>query len=256
MQTVELSSEKRDLSTKGALRQVRVGGRVPAVVYGGGKDPLTVAIDAKEFTKLLKAHGSNALVNLKGGSSADVVLIKEIQRDVLSHQAIHVDFRRISMTETLEVSVPFHVVGEAPGVKLQGGILELILHELRVRCLPADIPAHIDLNVDGLNINQGLRLKDVVLPKGVEAVVTDGERLVLNVVAPTEFKEETPAAGVPVAGAGEPEVIAKGKKPEEGAEGAAAPAAGAKGAAPAAAGAKGATPAAKAAAPAKEGAKK
>src|SRR5262245_38659357 len=132
MQTVELKSEKRDLSTKGALRQTRVAGRVPAVVYGGGKDPSTAAVDAKELSKLLTAHGANALVNLKGAAGTDLVLIKEIQRDVIGHQPIHIDFRRISLTEKLEVSVPFHVVGEAPGVKLQGGILELILHDLRV----------------------------------------------------------------------------------------------------------------------------
>jgi large subunit ribosomal protein L25 len=246
MQTIELKSEKRDLSTKGALRQAREAGNVPAIIYGGGKEPATAAVNAKEFLKLLKTHGGNALVTLKGASS-DLVVVKEIQRDVISHEAIHVDFRRISLTEKLEVSVPFQVTGEAPGVKLQGGILELVLHDLRVRCLPADIPAHITLDVSGLNINQALRIKDLVLPKGVESTVTDGERLVLNIVAPTEFKEETPAAGAAAAaapGAGEPEVIAKGKKPEEGAEGAAAaPAAGAKGAAPAA-GAKPAAPAA------------
>jgi large subunit ribosomal protein L25 len=247
MQTVELSIEKRDISTKGALRQVRLNGGVPAVVYGGGKEPATASVNAKEFVKLLKGHGLNALVNLKSASGSDVVLIKEIQRDVLGHQAIHVDFRRISMTEKLEISVPLRVAGEAPGVKLHGGILEMVIHALPVRCLPTDIPAHIDLDVSALNLNDALRVKDIVLPKGVESAVADGERLVLHIVAPTEFKEETPAAGAPAAGAGEPEVIAKGKKPEEGAEGAA-PAAGAKGAAPAAGAKPGAAaPAAKAA---------
>jgi large subunit ribosomal protein L25 len=245
MQTVELTSQKRDLSTKGALRQVRVSGRVPAVVYGGKKDPSVLSVDAKEFVRLLTAHGRNVLVNLKSDGGTELTLVHDLQRDVLSHQPIHIDFRRISLDEKIEVSIPLHVKGEAPGVKLQGGILEHILHELRVSCLPKDIPASIDLDVSGLNINQGVKVKDIPMPSGV-TTETDPEQLVLNVVAPSEFKEEAPAAAAAAApGAGEPEVIAKGKKPEEGAEGAAAPAA--KGAAPAA-GAKDA----KAAAPAKK----
>jgi large subunit ribosomal protein L25 len=249
MQTVELNTQKRDLTTKGGLRQVRLAGRIPTAVYGGKKDPANVSIDAKDFLKMMTAHGHNVLVNLKSEAGTDLALVQEVQRDVITRAPIHVDFRRISMTDKIEVSVPLHVKGEAPGVKLQGGILELILHDLRVKCLPADIPSELILDVSGLNINQGLKVKDIVLPKGVETEI-ESDRLVLNVVSPTEFKEETPAAGAPVAGAGEPEVIAKGKKPEEGAEGAApaakgaAPAAGAKAAAPAA-GAKPAAPAKK-----------
>lgn len=253
MQTVELSTEKRAISTKGALRQVRLAGRVPTVVYGGKKDPVVASVDAKEFLKMVKAHGRNVLVNLKTTEGTELALIHDVQRDMLSHEFIHVDFRRISMKEQIEVSVPLHVTGEAPGVKLQGGILEHILHELRITCLPSDIPAHINVDVSHLNITQGLKVKDIVLPSGV-VLVTDADRLVLNIVAPTEFKEETPVAAA--AGAAEPEVIAKGKKPEEGEEGAAAPAAGAKGAAPAAGAkdAKAAAPAGKAApaAPAKK----
>lgn len=245
MQTVELSTQKRDLSTKGALRQVRLAGRVPSIVYGGKKNPSISSVDTKEFLKMMTTHGHNVLVNLKSEEGTDLALVLEVQRDVLTRAPIHVDFRRISMSEKIEISVPLHVKGEAPGVKLQGGILELIVHDLRVKCLPSDIPNELVLDVSGLNINQGLKVKDIVLPKGVETEI-ETDRLVLNIVAPTEFKEETPAAGAAVAaapGAGEPEVIAKGKKPEEGAEGAA-PAAGAKGAAPAA-GAKPAAPAKK-----------
>ena len=249
MQTVELTSQKRDISNKGALRTLRVDGQIPAVIYGSKKEAIHAAVNAKEFAKILKAHGRNVLVQLKTDGGLETALVQEVQRDIITHHPIHVDFRRVSLTEKLEVSVPLLVKGEAPGVKTQGGILETILHDLRVRCVVTDIPTHIDVDVSALAINNGIKVKDIKLPAGVE-VLADGERLVVNIVAPSELKEETPAAA-PVAGAAEPEVIAKGKKPEEGAEGAAAPAAGAKGAAPAAGGKD-----AKGAPAAKEGGKK
>jgi large subunit ribosomal protein L25 len=94
-------------------------------------------------------------MNLKLGDGAEMVLLKDVQRDVLSHDVIHVDFQRISMTEKLEVNVPLHVAGEAPGVKVGGGILEHILRNLRVRCLPTDIPDSISVDVSQLQLNQG-----------------------------------------------------------------------------------------------------
>lgn len=197
---------------------MRLEGRVPAVIYGGGKPPTVASVDAKEFLKLLKAHGRNAVVSLKVEGGEEIALIQEIQRDIISHQPIHADFRRVSATDKLEVSVPLVVKGEAPGVKTQGGILEHMLHEVRVRCLVSEIPNHFDVDVSKLAINTGLRVKELPLPKDME-VLTDGERLVVNIVAPSELKEEVPAAGA-AAGTAEPEVIAKGKKPEEGAEGA------------------------------------
>jgi large subunit ribosomal protein L25 len=241
MQTIELGADKRDIATKGTLRTHRVGGKIPAVVYGGKKEPANLLIEGKKLIQVLKGHGMNVLVNLKVGAGAEVVLLKDLQRDVLTHEIIHVDFQRISMTQKLDVNVPIHIKGEAPGVKMGGGIMEHILRDLRVRCLPADIPDGIDLDVSALQLNQGLKVKDIALPKGVE-VLNEAESLVVNIVAPAAEEVATPAAAV--AGPAEPEVIAKGKKPEEGEEGAAAPAAGGK--APAAGAAKApAAPAAK-----------
>jgi large subunit ribosomal protein L25 len=222
MQTVELTGKKRDLDTKGRLRTLRLAGEVPAVLYGGQKESVSVAVPGKEFMRLLRTHGSNMLVNLTVDGTKETVLVKEVQRDIISRDPIHVDFQRISMTKKLEVSVPIHVSGEAPGVKLAGGILEHILREVRVRCLPAAIPTALDVNVSALELNQGLRVKDIPLPEGVE-ILTDPNQLVVNVVAPT-ILEEPAAAGPAAPATAEPEVIAKGKKPEEGAEGAAAPA--------------------------------
>jgi large subunit ribosomal protein L25 len=244
MQTIELTGQKRDLASKGALRSLRLKGQVPSVIYGGKKSSYPLTVNSKEFQLLTKAHGSNVVVNLKVDSATETVLVKEVQKDMISREIIHIDFQRISLTDKIEVSVPLHVKGEAPGVKLSGGILEHILREVRVRCLPTAIPVAIDVDVSALQINQGLKMKDILPPAGVE-VLTDPEHLVVNVVAPTELEEE-PAPGAAPA-ATEPEVIAKGKKPEEGEEGAAAPAGKEAG--------KAAAPAAKEAgkAPAKEG---
>jgi large subunit ribosomal protein L25 len=225
MQTIELGADKREIVTKGTLRTLRVGGKIPAVVYGGKKEPANLIIEGKKLIQVLKGHGMNVLVNLKVGAGAEVVLLKDLQRDVLTHEIIHVDFQRISMTEKLDVNVPIHIKGEAPGVKVGGGIMEHILRDLRVRCLPADIPDGIDLDVSALQLNQGLKVKDIAAPQGVE-ILNEGDALVVNIVAPAAEEVATPATAA--AGPAEPEVIAKGKKPEEGEEGAAAPAAGAK----------------------------
>jgi large subunit ribosomal protein L25 len=235
MQTIELRAEKRDLASKGTLSTLRLNGQIPAVVYGGKKAPENLALNLKNLIQLLKGHGVNVLMNLKLGDGAEVVLLKDVQRDVLSHDVIHVDFQRISMTDHLEINVPLTVTGEAPGVKVGGGIMEHILRNLRVRCLPTDIPDNIPVDVSQLQLNQGIKVKDLLLPKGVESL-NDREGLVVNIVAPAaEEAAATPVAGAVVAGT-EPEVIAKGKKPEEGEAAAAGakPAAGGK-AAPAAA---------------------
>lgn len=232
MQTVDLSSQKRALATKGALRLLRVAGRVPAVVYGGGQGPVEVSVDGRDMVAVLKGHGRNILLNLKSDVGGELVLLKDLQRDVLTHHIIHVDFQRVSLTDKLEANVPLHILGEAPGVKLSGGILEHIIRELRVKCLATNLPDAINVDVTALQINQGLKVKDLVLPEGVE-VLNEPEVLVVNIVAPSEL-EEAPAPGAaPVAAGTEPEVIAKGKKPEEGADAAPAPGKEGKAAAPA-----------------------
>ncbi len=232
MQMVELNGKKRDIKTKGALRVLRGEGEVPAVVYGGKKSPVPLSVAGKELLQVIKAHGANVILSLKVGSDTETVLVKEVQRDPISHKPIHVDFQRISLTDKIEVNVPLHVRGEAPGVKLSGGILEHILREVRVKALATAVPSALEVDVSGLQINQGLKVKDIAAPAGVE-ILASPDQIVVNVVAPMTFEEEKAPAAAAGAGPAEPEVIAKGKKPEEG-EAAAAPAAGAKPAAPAA----------------------
>lgn len=243
MQTIEMNAKKRTVSTRSVLNSLRKVGEVPAVVYGGRKEPWPMSVNGKEFLQIVRAHGINVVMNLKVGNETETVLVKEIQRDPLGHHILHIDFQRISLTEKIEVGVPVRVKGEAPGVKLSGGILEHILREVRVKCLPMAIPQALDIDVSSLQINQSLKVKDVARPEGME-ILTEADQIVVNIVAPSELEEVTPAAAVPT-GPAEPEVIAKGKKPEEGEEGAAA--------APAAAKDAKAPPAKEAKPPAKEG---
>jgi large subunit ribosomal protein L25 len=236
---IELQAEKREPATKGTLRTMRLGGRVPAVTYGDSEAPIALSVDERALQAVLRSErGRNALISLKIGDGAHAVLLKEIQRHPITRALWHVDFQRVSLKRQIETLVPIHVKGEAPGVKLSGGVLEHIIREARVRCLPTEIPAAIDVDVSALQIGQSIKARELQMPSGVDLLI-DAELVVVNVVAPT-ILEETPAPGAAAAGAAataEPEVIKKGKV-EEGAEGAAAAPGEKKAAAPAKAEAK------------------
>ena len=228
MKRIDLEVREREaVQGEQSMNGFRKSGWVPGVLYANGQ-PEKVAVELKSLLKALhNPAGVNALFNLVKDGDRTLSIIKEIQRDILSAKPIHVDFIRVNVKEKLEITVPIRTVGEAPGVKNSGGILEHIQRDLKIRCLPDDIPAHVDVDVSGLEVHQGIKVADIVPPKGVE-ILTAGDHIVVNVVTPkVEEEPAAPAAGEAAEGA-EPEVIAKGKKPEEGEE-AAAPAAAAKG---------------------------
>ncbi len=239
MKEMTLDAEPRTLTTKGDVKLMRQNGRVPGIAYGDKGGPVTLSVDEKSIQAILKQPGGrNALVTLKIGGASHPVLIKEIQRHPITRALWHLDFQRISLKDKIETKVPVHVKGEAPGVKVGGGVLEHLVREIRVRCLPTEIPTSIDVDISGLQLNQGIRAKELKLPEGVE-VLMDAEGVVVHVLM-VHVVEETPAPGAVAAAAtgAEPEVIKKGKV-EEGEEGAAKPAAaGDKKAAAPAAGAK------------------
>lgn len=244
MNEIVLEAETRAMSTKGTVKAMRQKGRIPGVAYGDDGAPVPLSIDEKSVQAILHSKGGrNALISLKIGGATQPVLIKEIQRHPITRALWHVDFHRISLKKKIEARVPIHVKGEAPGVKVGGGVLEHLIREIRVRCLPTEIPAFVDVDISNLQLNQGLRAKELVLPKGVE-ILMDAESVIVHVLT-VHVVEETPAVEAVAAAAGaEPEVIKKGKV-EEGEEGEAAagakPAAGAdkKAAAPAAGAASG-----------------
>jgi large subunit ribosomal protein L25 len=237
MQRVELEVQPRDLGGKSKatnMNQLRNEGFVPGTLYGNGKST-SFAVDMKTLGKALhNKAGANALFNVKFGGETSLAVIKEIQRHILKHTPIHIDFQRIDMKKKLEMSVSVHVLGTSTGVKNSGGILEHITREIRVRCLPDHIPASIDVDVTNLELGHGIKVKELPAIEGVE-YMTLGDTIVVNVVAPKVEEVAAPAATAAGAAA-TPEVIAKGKE-KEGAAAGAAPAAGAaaaKGAAPAA----------------------
>jgi len=226
MKEVILEAQSRDISTKHTLKDMRIKGMIPAIFYGHAEKAVSLSVNAKQFDEILHSGGGNVLVNLKLGSDSKTAIVKQIQRDIISRKPIHIDFQAISMKEKIEVSVPIHIKGIAPGVKLSGGVMEHVVRELRVSCLPADIPASVDVDVSTLEINHSIAVKDLPKMEGID-ILTEAASIIVNIVSPT-ILEEAPAPGAEGAvaeAAAEPEVIAKGKKPEEGEEGAA-PAAG------------------------------
>jgi large subunit ribosomal protein L25 len=201
---VALDVEIRSNAGKGAARKLRQAGRIPAVCYGRGSAPLSVSLDPRKLEKLLasSATGINTLIDLRVSGGGDyhgrVVLVKDLQRDPVSARALHADFYAVDLEQTIEVAVPIHVTGSAPGVTL-GGILDHALRELQIECLPRAIPDQILVDVSSLEIGMSLHVRDLVLPEGVK-LVSNPDLSVISVVTPAALEEETPAAAAPAEG--------------------------------------------------------
>jgi large subunit ribosomal protein L25 len=219
MKETVLSVESRKEFGKNASRRLRRAGKVPAVVYGAGEPPLSVAVDPRSLKAVLSsATGANTLCLLELDGKRDGkthMLIHDVQYDPITDRPVHLDLTRVSMTQERRVKVPVELLGTAKGVKLDGGILDFITREVEVVCLPADIPDHIRIDISGLGIGDSVRVAD--LPAGTAyRIVSEADRPVAVVAAPVEEKAE---AAAPAAEITEPEVIRKGKEePSEAAE--------------------------------------
>lgn len=216
MEQIQLKAQVRESKGKQEAKKMRGSGQVPAVVYHRGDEPLPISVDDKEISKILHAHGGeNILIQLKIEKAKKkptrAVIVKEIQVHPVKRNLLHIDFNEISMTEKITVDVEVLAKGESIGVKQEGGLLEAILREVKVRCLPADIPKHIDVDVTNLKLNDAVHAKDLVLSDKIE-LLTDPEALLFHVKLPVE--EKPAEEGAPAA---EVEVIRE-KKEEEGAE--------------------------------------
>jgi large subunit ribosomal protein L25 len=221
MAEIVVSAEGRTDRGKNAARRLRGKGLIPAIVYGGKGDALSVAVDPKVLLRVLRSEtGRNTILKLdlgaKGKTSA---ILKQWQLDPVKEKFLHADFYRIAMDVALRVKVPIAVKGEARGVKTDGGILELIMRFIEVECLPGDIPERIEIDVTDLGINDSLRISNVLVNAKIK-VMEDPDQVVVHVIAVKE--EAAPAPGaVPAAegeapvAAAEPEVMKKGKKEEE-----------------------------------------
>jgi large subunit ribosomal protein L25 len=219
-QDKQIEVKPRQSGTKNDARRVRRSGLIPAVLYGAGLAPKTVTVDPKQIRRILNSEtGHNSIFDLSvaGDSDSGKAMIVDWQFEPIKGALLHVDLKRIAMDQLLQVSVPIVLKGEAPGVKLQGGILEQMLREVEIECLPADIPGHFDADVSNLSFGETIRVKDIPHDDKVK-FITDENQAVAHVTAVKEVAEPTPAeAAVEAAGTtAEPEVIKKGKQETEG----------------------------------------
>jgi large subunit ribosomal protein L25 len=219
---ITVAAEPRSTRGKNEARRLRVAGFSPAVVYGAGGESVAVAVSPKELTRILHSKGGhNTIFNLsvKGGENTPVMIV-DWQKDPIKDHLLHCDLKRIDLTKRLIVKVPVHTTGEPEGVKLQGGLHELITREIEVECLPDEIPEHFVVDVSALVIGQSIRAGEVPMPGSLK-LISPPESVISHVIMMKVEVVETPAAvegeaaAAPAAPA-EPEVIKKGKKEEEG----------------------------------------
>lgn len=207
---------------KNEARRLRQTGRVPAVLYGGKGEPITLAVNAKQVGAILRSEtGHNTLFQVDLHGKQEPAILKDWLVDPVTGNLLHVDLLRVAMNVRMKVKVPVHTFGEPAGVKVQGGIFEIVTREVEIECLPGEIPKEFRMDVSGLMLGKQLRASDLPIDTAKMKLVTEPERVLVHVVA-LRVEEEKPAEAVAaeVAAPAEPEVIKKGKKEVEGEEGA------------------------------------
>jgi large subunit ribosomal protein L25 len=211
METVEISIQRRSTQGKGAARRLRREGVVPAVFYGPKRSTVTIGVKIEEFeAKLLHLEGSHLIRLLEGNRDPELhdkmVLVREMQRHPVSGDVLHADFLEVDLTERLTVSVPLRFIGKAAGV-VAGGILQPVLREIEVECLPTEIPEFLEVDVSALGIHEAVHASSLALPEGI-TIVGEGTQTLVTVLPPT-VEEAKPAAE-----AAEGAVPAEGAAPE------------------------------------------
>jgi large subunit ribosomal protein L25 len=217
MEQIIVEATPRADRGKNAARRIRRSGQVPGVLYGGKGEPAAVAVNAKQVTGILRSEsGHNTIFTVKLGGAEHKAMLKDWQVDPVKGSLLHVDLVRVAMDVRMRVKVPVHTFGEPQGVKLQGGIFEMVTREVEIECLPADIPEEFRMDVSELMIGKQLRAGDLALDAQKMKLVTDPQRVIAHVVA-LRAEEEKPAeaAVATEAAPAEPEVIKKGKKEAE-----------------------------------------
>jgi large subunit ribosomal protein L25 len=208
-QEVVAAKTREGKFNKNAARRVRVAGMIPGVLYGAKEPAIAVELDPKQITRILHSDsGHNTIFDLEIGAGRTKAMIVDWQYEPIKGKLMHIDLKRIAMDKAIRVKVPILLEGIPVGVKMQGGILDQVLREVEIECLPGDIPSHIDLNVSGLGLNSSVRVAD--LPHGKLKFITDEGATVAHVVAIKEEVAPTVDAVVAAAPA-EPEVAKKGK---------------------------------------------
>ncbi len=220
MKEVILEVQNREIGSKSALSKSRKEGKVPAVFYGKDIKPESITVDSKAFMSIIEANGANVVINLNFKNGKQAAIVKSLQRDILTQAPMHIDFQAISLKDKIEVKVPIHIEGVADGVKNYGGLMEFIVREVEVSCLPTSIPQKINVDVSALGIGQGITIADLPKIDGVE-YTQEPSTLIVHIVTITAEEEKPADAAAAGTEPAQPEVISKGKKDKEGEEGAA-----------------------------------
>jgi large subunit ribosomal protein L25 len=221
-QKVVVEAAPRAERGKNEARRLRASGRVPAVLYGGKGDAIALSVNTKQVNAILRSEsGHNTLFQVDLNGKHEPAILKDWLNDPVSGNLLHVDLLRVAMDVRMRVKVPVHTFGDPAGVKVQGGVFEVVTREVEIECLPGDIPSEFKADVSGLMLNQALRARDLQIDTSKMKLLTDPEQVLAHVVT-LKVEEEKPAEVVATEGAtpAEPEVIKKGKKEVEGEEGA------------------------------------
>lgn len=216
-----LQVELREPSTTNAAKRMRRDGMIPATLYGGERGPRSISVSPRSVIEILRSEtGQNSILSLSvGDGDEQTALIHEYQVDPVSSRLLHADFKRIAMDVAIEVDIPIEVVGEPRGVKIDKGIMEQVIRELHVRCLPGAIPDNFTVDVSDLDIGDAIHVGDLEMPEGVE-LMADVEATLIHVTAPTAEEEVEEEEGADLIGdMAEPELIGgKGGDDEDGDE--------------------------------------
>ena len=219
METFTVEGKVREGRGKGPARRTRLTGMVPAVLYGGKRDAVSLSVNAKQVARILRSEtGHNTIFTVQvADGNEEKAMLKDWQVDPVSGALLHVDLFRIAMDVRMRVMVPVRTFGEPQGVKLQGGVFETVTREVEIECLPGDIPEEYKVDVTDMMIGKQLRAGDLPLDPQKVKLVTDPARVLAHVVILKKEEEPTAEAAVAAEAApAEPEVIKKGKKEEEG----------------------------------------
>jgi len=219
METFTVEGKIREGRGKGPARRVRAEGQVPAVLYGAKKESIALTVNAKQVAKILRSEtGHNTIFTVQvANGAAEKAMLKDWQVDPVTNSLLHVDLLRIDVNVRMRVNVPVHTFGEPEGVKLQGGIFEMVTREVELECLPGDIPEEFKVDISGLTIGKQLRAGDLPFDPAKIKLITDPSRVLAHVVTLKAEEVATPEAAAVAAetAPAEPEVIKKGKKEVE-----------------------------------------
>lgn len=213
--SIKIKAEKRGEFGKNASRRMRKKGKIPVILYGPDIDNFPLTLEKKDVLMILKSEsGENTVFKIIFDSKMTDTMIKEIQRDPVTDEILHADLIQIVMDKAILVSVPIVSVGEAVGVKTEGGFVNFVTRELEIECLPKDIPDHIKIDISSLHLNQSLQVEDITPPEGVE-IVSDPSTMIVHIEAPMAEEKVVEEEEEIIGEEEEPEVIKKEEEEKE-----------------------------------------